>query len=206
VPVGADLRADVQATADAIDPHTLMLVGSAPCFPYGVVDPIEALGRLALERGVWLHVDACVGGYLAPFAVMNGVQVQPFDFAVPGVASISADLHKYGYAAKGASTLFHRDAAQRAHQVFSFDAWPAGGMTTATAAGTRPGGAIASAWAVMHYLGARRASSCRARSRPATSSTCTAIRGSDSWPTARTPSIPSRSGRGSTGAAGSPAW
>jgi glutamate/tyrosine decarboxylase-like PLP-dependent enzyme len=153
VPVAADLRADVQAMADAIDADTLMLVGSAPCFPYGLVDPIEALGRIALERGVWLHVDACVGGYLAPFAVMNGVDVQPFDFAVPGVASISADLHKYGYAAKGASTLFHRSAEQRAHQVFTFDAWPAGGMTTATAAGTRPGGAIAAAWAVMHYLG-----------------------------------------------------
>jgi glutamate/tyrosine decarboxylase-like PLP-dependent enzyme len=153
VPVGADLRADVQAMADAIDAHTLLIVGSAPCFPYGLVDPIEELGRLALARGLWLHVDACVGGYLAPFAVMNGVAVQPFDFAVPGVASVSADLHKYGYAAKGASTLFHRSAAQRAHQVFTFDDWPAGGMTTPSAAGTRPGGAIASAWAVMHYLG-----------------------------------------------------
>jgi glutamate/tyrosine decarboxylase-like PLP-dependent enzyme len=102
---------------------------------------------------VWLHVDACVGGYFAPFARMNGVALPRFDFEVPGVRSISADLHKYGYAAKGASTLFHRDAAQRAHQVFQFDDWPAGGMTTPTAAGTRPGGAIAAAWAVMHYLG-----------------------------------------------------
>jgi glutamate/tyrosine decarboxylase-like PLP-dependent enzyme len=153
VPVGPDLRADVQAMEGAIDAHTLMLVVSAPCFPYGVVDPIAELGRIALDRGLWLHVDACVGGYLAPFAVMNGVVVPPFDFGVAGVASVSADLHKYGYAAKGASTLFHRSAAQRAHQVFSFDDWPAGGMTTATAAGTRPGGAIASAWAVLHYLG-----------------------------------------------------
>jgi glutamate/tyrosine decarboxylase-like PLP-dependent enzyme len=139
--------------ADAIGDRTLMLVGSAPCFPYGLIDPIEALGEITASRGVWLHVDACVGGYFAPFARMNGVDVPPFDFSVPGVHSISADLHKYGYAAKGASTLFHRTEAQRGFQVFDFDDWPAGGMTTPTAAGTRPGGAVASAWAVMHYLG-----------------------------------------------------
>jgi glutamate/tyrosine decarboxylase-like PLP-dependent enzyme len=153
VPVGTDLCADVQAMADAISEHTIMLVGSAPCFPYGLVDPIAELGELAQRHHLWLHVDACVGGYFAPFAVMNGVDLPAFDFQVPGVCSISADLHKYGYAAKGASTLFHRTPEQRAGQVFEFDDWPAGGMTTATAAGTRPGGAIAGAWAVMHYLG-----------------------------------------------------
>lgn len=153
VPVAADLRADVGAMAAAIGPRTLMLVGSAPCFPYGLVDPIAELSALALERGVWLHVDACVGGWFAPFARMNGVPVPDFDFALPGVRSISADLHKYGYAAKGASTIFHRSEEQWRHQVFQFDAWPAGGMTTPTMAGTRPGGAIASAWAVLHYLG-----------------------------------------------------
>jgi sphinganine-1-phosphate aldolase len=153
VPVASDLRADVDAMAAAIGPRTLMLVGSAPCFPYGVIDPIAELSQLALERGVWLHVDACVGGYFAPFARMNGVPVPDFDFALPGVRSISADLHKYGYAAKGASTIFHRSEEQWRHQVFTFDDWPAGGMTTPTMAGTRPGGAIASAWAVMHYLG-----------------------------------------------------
>jgi glutamate/tyrosine decarboxylase-like PLP-dependent enzyme len=153
VPVAPDLRADADAMGRAVNAHTLMLVGSAPCFPYGLIDPIDALSALAQERDLWLHVDACVGGYFAPFARMNGVALPPFDFELPGVRSISADLHKYGYAAKGASTLFHRDAAQRAHQVFEFHDWPAGGMTTPTAAGTRPGGAIAAAWAVMHYLG-----------------------------------------------------
>lgn len=153
VPVAEDLRADVDAMAAAIGPRTLMLVGSAPCFPYGVIDPIAELSQLALERGLWLHVDACVGGYFAPFARMNGVPVPDFDFALPGVRSISADLHKYGYAAKGASTIFHRSEEQWRHQVFTFDDWPAGGMMTPTMAGTRPGGAIASAWAVMHYLG-----------------------------------------------------
>jgi len=153
VPVAEDLRADVAAMADAVSDRTIMLVGSAPCFPYGLIDPIGELSKLALERDVWLHVDACVGGYFAPFARMNGLDVAPFDFELSGVASISADLHKYGWTAKGASTIFHRSEEQRAFQLFQCDDWPAGGMTTPTAAGTRPGGAVASAWAVMNYLG-----------------------------------------------------
>ena len=153
VPVAKDFTADVDAMADAIDDKTLMLVGSAPCFPYGVVDPIPELGQVAEAKDVWLHVDACVGGYFAPFARMNGADLPAFDFSVPGVRSMSADLHKYGYAAKGASTVFHRTEAQRQFQGFTFDDWPAGGMSTPTFAGTRPGGAFASAWAVMHYLG-----------------------------------------------------
>jgi len=153
VPVAEDLRADVPAMAAAVTERTLMLVGSAPCFPYGVIDPIEDLSRLAEQHDLWLHVDACVGGYFAPFARMNGTPVPAFDFELPGVSSISADLHKYGYAAKGASTIFHRTEAQRAFQIFESEDWPAGHMTTPTAAGTRPGGAIAGAWAVMNYLG-----------------------------------------------------
>ncbi len=153
VPVAPDYRADVAAMAAATSERTLMIVGSAPCFPYGVIDPIEELGELAVARDIWLHVDACVGGYFIPFARMNGVFLPDFDFSVAGVRSISADLHKYGYAAKGASTLFHRSEEQRGFQVFSCDTWPVGTMTTPTAAGTRPGGAIASAWAVLHYLG-----------------------------------------------------
>ena len=153
VPVASDFRADVAAMADAVNERTLMLVGSAPCFPFGLIDPIEALSDLALERDLWLHVDACVGGYFAPFARMNGISVPAFDFELPGVSSISADLHKYGYAAKGASTIFHRSEEQRAFQLFECDDWMAGGMTTPTAAGTRPGGAVAGAWAVMNYLG-----------------------------------------------------
>lgn len=153
VPVADDLRADVAAMGAAITERTLMLVGSAPCFPFGLIDPIEGLSDLAVANDLWLHVDACVGGYFNPFARMNGSRVDAFDFELPGVASISADLHKYGYAAKGASTIFQRTAEQHGHQIFTCDAWPAGGMTTPTAAGTRPGGAVAGAWAVMHYLG-----------------------------------------------------
>lgn len=153
IPVADDFTANVDAMAAAVDDHTLMVVGSAPCFPFGVIDDIEQLSVLAVERNLWLHVDACVGGYFAPFARMNGVNLPPFDFALPGVRSISADLHKYGYAAKGASTVFYRSGDLREHQLFRFGDWPTGDMATPTLAGTRPGGAIAAAWAVMHYLG-----------------------------------------------------
>ncbi len=153
VDVTHDYLADPDAMRAAIDDRTIMLVGSAPCFPYGLVDPIPALAEVALERDVWLHVDACVGGYLNPFAELEGVELPDWDFRVEGVRTISADLHKYGYAAKGASTILHRTVEQHGHQLFHGDDWPAGAMTTPTVAGTRPGGAIASAWAVLHYLG-----------------------------------------------------
>lgn len=153
IDVTSDYLADPVAMRAAIDERTIMLVGSAPCFPYGLVDPIPALSEVALDCDVWLHVDACVGGYLNPFAELEGVSLPEWDFRVEGVRTISADLHKYGYAAKGASTILHRSAEQHAHQLFSADNWPAGAMTTPTVAGTRPGGAIASAWAVLHYLG-----------------------------------------------------
>jgi glutamate/tyrosine decarboxylase-like PLP-dependent enzyme len=149
----ADLLADVAAMEKAADANTIMIVGSAPCFPYGLIDPIEALGAMAQRRGLWLHVDACVGGYIAPFVRMNGGDVPPFDFDVPGVMSMSADLHKYGYCAKGASTVLFRSEELRAHMIFDCADWPGGRMVTPTLAGTRPGGAIAAAWAVMNFLG-----------------------------------------------------
>ena len=145
--------ADPVAMDAAADKSTIMIVGSAPCFPYGLIDPIEALGDLAVSRDLWLHVDACVGGYLAPFVRMNGSDIAPFDFAVEGVSSMSADLHKYGYCAKGASTVFFRSEPLRDYMTFDCNAWPGGRMITPTLAGTRPGGAIAAAWAVMNYLG-----------------------------------------------------
>jgi len=148
-----DYLADPVATEAALDAGTIMIVGSAPCFPFGLIDPIEALGALAAREDVWLHVDACVGGYLAPFVRMNGADLPAFDFSVAGVSSMSADLHKYGYAAKGASTVFFRTEALKAHMPFDAGPWPLGRMITPTLAGTRPGGAIAAAWAVMHFLG-----------------------------------------------------
>ena len=153
IPVGSDLLADVSAMSDACDENTIMLVGSAPSFPYGLIDPIEELGKLATDKGLWLHVDACVGGYIAPFVRMNGANIPPFDFEVEAVKSMSADLHKYGYCAKGASTVLFRSEQLKNHMIFDCDDWPGGRMVTPTLAGTRPGGAISAAWAVMNYLG-----------------------------------------------------
>lgn len=153
VPVGPDWRADVDAMAERIDGDTLMLVGSAPCFPYGVVDPIAELGALAERRGLWLHVDACVGGYIAPFARMLGRPIPAFDFGIEGVCSISADLHKFGFCPKPASTVFYRSSELARCHAFDFDGWPSGRFLTSTIAGTRPAGGVAGAWAVFHHLG-----------------------------------------------------
>lgn len=153
VAVGPDYRAEVMSMDAAIDGDTIMLVGSAPCFPYGVIDPIEELGRIALKRSVWLHVDACVGGYLAPFVRMNGRPIPAFDMSVPGVASLSADLHKFGFCPKPASTVFYATAAQAELHQFDFDGWPNGRFLTSTIVGTRPAGGVAAAWAVFNYLG-----------------------------------------------------
>ena len=152
-PLAADCRADPEAMAAAIDDQTMMLVGSAPCFPHGVIDPIEALSDLGLQRDLWLHVDACVGGYLAPFARKLGYPVPPFDFGLPGVWSMSADLHKFGHCPKPASTVFYRTPELHAFQKFDNAEWSGGRMITQTYVGTRPGGAIAAAWAVMNHLG-----------------------------------------------------
>ena len=153
VPARADFRADPGAMAGAIDDATLMVVGSAPCFPFGVVDPIEDIAEIALSRGTWMHVDACVGGYLAPFARRIGRPVPAFDLAVRGVASLSADLHKFGFCPKPASTLFFRSAAHAARLGFDMDVWPNGRFRTATVVGTRPGGGVAAAWATLRHLG-----------------------------------------------------
>jgi sphinganine-1-phosphate aldolase len=153
VPLGADLRASVAHMEQAITANTIGIVGSAPCWPYGQYDPIDALGALAEERGLWLHVDACVGGYFAPFAERLGVKLPPWDFRVPAVRSISADLHKYGYCPKPASTILWRhEELKRFHYVHPAD-WPGGQYSTAGFAGSRGAGSIYAAWAVLRYLG-----------------------------------------------------
>lgn len=153
VAVGPDLRADLAAMEAEMDGDTILLVGSVPCFPYGVVDPLPALSDLALRRDVWLHVDACVGGYFAPFAKELGAPIPEFDFGLAGVASISADLHKFGFCPKPASTVFFRDAERQRHAGYDLDVWPNGRFATGTFVGTRPGGGVAAAWAVLTYLG-----------------------------------------------------
>ena len=153
VPLRSDFRADVAAMESAITGDTIMLAGSAPAYPHGVIDPIGDLGEVAQRHGLWLHVDSCVGGFLAPFVKKLGYPIPDFDFSVPGVTSMSADLHKHGYTAKGASTVLHRDADYFEHQGFEFTEWPRGRHQSTTIVGTRSGGAVAAAWAVMNYLG-----------------------------------------------------
>jgi glutamate/tyrosine decarboxylase-like PLP-dependent enzyme len=152
-PVGADYRVDVAAYRAAITDDTVLLVGSAPNYVYTMIDPIPELSELARERNLSFHVDACVGGFFLPFVERLGRRIIPFDFRNPGVTTISADLHKFGYAAKGASTLICRDPAIYRYQEFAFSDWPGGTYRTPTMTGTRPGGAIAAAWAVLNYLG-----------------------------------------------------
>ncbi len=152
-PLREDLRADTVAMRESITPNTVLVAGSAPCYPFGVIDPIPDIAALAKERGLCCHVDACLGGYLLPFVERLGYAVPPWDFRVDGVTSISADLHKYGFSARGASTVLYRDPELRRHQFFATSDWPGGLYGSPTVAGSRPGGAIAAAWAVLNYLG-----------------------------------------------------
>jgi glutamate/tyrosine decarboxylase-like PLP-dependent enzyme len=153
VEIGPDLRASLPAIQQAISKRTIMMVASAPSLPFGLIDPVDEMAELARRHDIWLHVDACIGGYIAPFVSKLGYPLPRFDFAVPGVRSISADLHKFGYAAKGASTLLVRNAKDMVFQAFEFSDWPKGKYRTPTLLGTRSGGALAAAWAVIHYLG-----------------------------------------------------
>lgn len=153
VPVGSDYRADVPAMEAAVSPQTILMVGSAPSYPQGVVDPIREIAQVAKEKDVLCHVDACVGGFMLPFVRQLGYQLPDFDFRVPGVTSISVDLHKYAYAAKGASVILYKDSDLRRHQFFVQSDWSGGIYASPSMTGTRPGGALAAAWAIMNFLG-----------------------------------------------------
>ncbi len=153
VPVGPDGRADPVATEAALTDRTGLVVGSAPCYPYGVIDPIETLAAMAAERGILFHTDACLGGWLLPWWERLGVELPLWDFRVPGVTSISADVHKYGYTFKGASTVLYRSRDLLQHQFFWYDDWPGGLYASGTSAGTRSAAPIAGAWAAINHLG-----------------------------------------------------
>lgn len=154
VPLDEHLRADVAAAAERIGPATAVVVASAFSYPYGVMDPVADLAALADAHGVGCHVDACIGGFVLPFLERLGHDVPPWDFRVSGVTEMSADVHKYGYCPKGASVVLHRDDDWFGHQVFLYDRWGAGLYGSPGVAGARPAAPIATAWAVMHYLGA----------------------------------------------------
>jgi len=152
-PLAADGRVDANAVRKLVGRRTVMLLGSAPEYPHGMIDPIEELGAIAIEKKVPLHVDACLGGYLLPFMEMLGHPLPPWDFRVPGVSSISADTHKYGFSAKGASVILYRDVEILKHQLFVYENWPGGIFASPGILGTRAGGSIAAAWAAMQVFG-----------------------------------------------------
>lgn len=153
VPVDDDYRADLTATEAAIDDSCVLVVASAPSYAHGVVDPVAGLAALAAARGIRCHVDACIGGWILPYAVRLGRDVPPWTFDVDGVTSISVDLHKYAYTPKGASILLHRTPALRKPQFFARADWPGYTMLNSTTQSTKSGGPLAAAWAVVNQIG-----------------------------------------------------
>jgi glutamate/tyrosine decarboxylase-like PLP-dependent enzyme len=144
---------DAEAMADLIDENTIAIMGSACNYGYGTVDPIGELSDLALERGVGLHVDGCLGGFILPWGEQLGYDIEPFDFRHPGVTSISADTHKYAYGYKGTSVVAFRDTAYRSAQYFFLTEWTGGKYFSPGMDGSRSNGLLASTWAGMVRLG-----------------------------------------------------
>ncbi|HSG88815.1 MAG TPA: aminotransferase class V-fold PLP-dependent enzyme [Pseudomonadales bacterium] len=151
--VRPDWTADVDAMAAEVGPNTVLVVGSAPQYPQGVVDPIPEIAALAQSVGANCHVDACMGGFVLPFVERLGRDVPPWDFRVEGVSTISADVHKLGYAPKGVSVILHRTKESRKYQTFVFDGWLGGFYASPNLQGTRSGLPMAAAWAVIQHLG-----------------------------------------------------
>ena len=146
-------RADVAAMSERIDKNSIMIVGSAPQYPQGVIDDIPALAALAQRQNINCHVDACMGGVSLAYLGKLGHQIPPWNLQIDGVTSISVDLHKFGYTSKGASVIMYADKRLRSYQGFFTDQWLGGVYASSGMLGTKSGGAIAAAWAVMHFLG-----------------------------------------------------
>ena len=152
-PLRDDWRVDVDWVRDHVTDKTVALVGSAPNYAHGMIDPIEDLGAIALEHDIGFHVDGCLGGFILPWGEKLGYPIPRFDFRVPGVTSISADTHKYGYALKGTSVLLYRDSNLRRYQYFNFPDWPGGIYLSPGLSGSRSGGLVAATWAAMVSMG-----------------------------------------------------
>lgn len=148
-----DYRADAKAIEEAITENTILITASAPGYVFGVVDPIEEIGKIAEKNDIPFHVDACIGGIVLSFARLGGEKVPDFDFSIPGVTSISMDWHKYGYAAKGCSVLLHRNKDYRKYQFFICTEWSGYTLVNSTILSTKSGGPIAGCWAAIHYFG-----------------------------------------------------
>ncbi|HSF80084.1 MAG TPA: aminotransferase class V-fold PLP-dependent enzyme [Anaerolineales bacterium] len=153
IPVDAGYKADLKAARKAVTRNTIVLIGSAPSFPHGIIDPIAELSEIARQKGIGFHTDACLGGFVLPWATKLGYPVPPFDFKLPGVTSISVDTHKYGYAPKGSSVILYRGLELRRCQYFTIADWPGGLYLSPTFAGSRPGGLSAACWAALLETG-----------------------------------------------------
>jgi len=153
VPMDKSMRADVEAVRRAINKNTIAIVGSAPQFPHGVIDPIQELAALASKHGVGFHTDACLGGFFLPWAQRKHSEIPPFDFTVPGVTSMSVDTHKYGYTTKGTSVVLFRTPELRHAMYFVTTEWPGGTYASPTMSGSRPGALTACAWASLVAIG-----------------------------------------------------
>jgi glutamate/tyrosine decarboxylase-like PLP-dependent enzyme len=154
VPFESDtFQVDMEAMVAAINENTILLVASAPCYSHGVMDDVVAVASLAQKHDILCHVDACIGGFQLSFMRLLGYKIPPFDFTVPGVTSISIDLHKYGYSAKGASVILYRSKEIRRYQIFSCLSTTAYAIINPTVLSTKSGGPLAGAWAVLNYLG-----------------------------------------------------
>jgi len=148
-----DMAVDIPKVHRAINKNTILIVGSAPGFPHGVIDPIQQLAALAQSHNIGMHVDTCLGGFVLPFAEKLGYPIPIFDFRLSGVTSMSADTHKYGYTSKGTSVVLFRTPELRNHMYFVAEDWTGGAYASPTIAGSRPGGLIAAAWAGMISIG-----------------------------------------------------
>ena len=153
VVVGSDWRADVAAMQSQVDKNTVLIVGSAPQYPQGVVDDIVGIAKIATDAQINCHVDACMGGVTLAYLQRLGENIAPWNLQVPGVSSISVDLHKFGYTSKGASVIMYASKHLRSFQGFVTDDWLGGVYGSSGVLGTKSGGSMASAWAVMHFLG-----------------------------------------------------
>ncbi len=152
-PLGPDFRADPFAMEKLISRRTILIAASAPAYPHGILDPIEAIAVIARKHGLPLHVDACIGGFMLPWVEKLGYPVPLWDFRIPEVTSISADWHKYGYSIKGASVILYRNIEQMRHQFFVSTDWPGGIYASRALMGSRSGGSLAAAWAAAKSLG-----------------------------------------------------
>lgn len=146
-------KVDVRAMKRMINSNTVLLIGSSPSYPHGIIDPLDEIAKLGLAYDIPVHVDACLGGFLLPFMSEAGYAVPVFDFSVPGICSISADTHKYGYAPKGSSVILYRDVKYRHHQFSVCTDWPGGMYASPTISGSRAGANIATCWAALLYHG-----------------------------------------------------